>query len=207
MKLDSVAPRPHRDTSPHIKGSAVRELLVWYERKVGKLELHRVVAALPPDVRDTFDLHKEALGVLSSTWYPARPIHALCDVITRNLSPESRWALAREGATAGVDASVRGIYRFVLERIATPERYAQHIQRLWSMLHDTGERSIVIVRPGLAESETASWRGHHPFLCEVTVATMAAMFGKMGCSGVVAERIRCVSDGSPTCRSRVRWSA
>src|SRR5262245_60085947 len=101
---------------------------------------------------------------------------------------------------------IAGPYRALFELLASPSLYARLIQHGWRQLHTTGHRTMVLPRPGEAESEISNWPGHHPILCDVTAETMAALFRIMLGTHVQVKRVTCVSEGAPTCRSRMSWS-
>lgn len=190
-----------------MKGSAVREFLRWYETRHATDALRgRVLATLPPDLAAAVDPRSEAFGILASDWYDARIVHALLDAATAGLDADGRRRLAREGVRAALAASVKGVYRVVIERLSTPELYARNIQRLWGLLHDSGRREIAVDGPGKqARSSVWAWGGHHPFLCEIVSETTGQLFEKMGCRDVVVERVSCVSEGEMRCESRLAW--
>src|SRR5262249_53719572 len=120
--------------------------------------------------------------------------------------PAERARMMHEATRAAVDASMRGVYAFLLGKVVTPELYARNIQRLWRVLHDTGKREIRIVAKGQATSRTWDWPGHHPLLCELNQQTMAAIFEKMGESDVRILRVACVGyDGGTECLYQVTW--
>ena len=109
-------------------------------------------------------------------------------------------------ASARVVARVhQGIYRFIFRNVATPERYAKHIQRLWNMLHSTGTRRIVLASDHSADSFVEDWAGHHPLLCTVTVHTMVGIFQVMGLNTVRATQLECVARGGARCHTRLQW--
>ncbi len=129
----------------------------------------------------------------------------LLDVVTERWSDAERSALAREANAHVVAKLSRGLYAALFRTVASPARYAKYIQRMWNVLHTTGLRTIVIEREGVLRSTTADWPGHHPFLCEVTVETMRAVFEAMGCEDVQVDRIGCISRGAKVCTAVVRY--
>lgn len=191
----------------HIKGAAIRELVRCYVREHGADDLRRAIEALPAELKSDLDLDEEALGILSSTWYDVRIVHALLDALVARHPPAERRTLLATTAREAVHASASGVYRFVVGQIVTPGFYARNIQRLWNMLHDSGQREILIERDGLARSRTWDWPGHHPLLCDVAIETMCAVLELTGREEVVAVRRTCVSDGARECLVDVRWKA
>ena len=73
------------------------------------------------------------------------------------------------------------------------------------MLHDTGEREIVMTSPTSCISYTRAWPGHHPVLCLATLETMRGLFEIMGCEDVHGVRVACVSAGARECVSQLHW--
>jgi hypothetical protein len=113
--------------------------------------------------------------------------------------------LIRESTDAVVEHMLRGLYAVLFALVASPDRYARHIQRAWNQLHDTGTREVRIVAPGEAESIIREWPGHHPILCEMVHETTRAVFSHMRVGQVSVTRERCVSRGAHACVARVRW--
>ncbi len=121
--------------------------------------LYGMLRRLPPEVRAEFDPSRPSLGVLPWRWYPSRYVHALLDVVTVGLTDAQRRALARESNRSVVKVLLRGPFRWLLATVTTPYLYADHIQKLWNMLHDTGYRRITFPSPHTAESSIESWPG------------------------------------------------
>jgi hypothetical protein len=189
----------------HIKGSAIRELVLWYERAHDATLLRAVARAMPPELGADLDADAPGLGVLANRWYDARVVHLLLDATVARTPPHARDALLREGLREGVRHASRGIYAFVLAQIASPELYARNIQRFWSLLQDSGERRIDMVGMNGALSITRAWKAHHPLACRVNQHTMAAILELMGCRDVRFDLESCVSEGGTECRYRFRW--
>lgn len=193
------------DDVPKIKGAAIREFVLWYERTCGSEILGAALAKVPMDERSGLRSDIPGLGVLASSWYPASLCNALLDAASEGQSDEEIATLAREGSHAIVDVMLYGIYRFLFERVSTPARYARHIGRLWRQLHSSGERSIQLAGPNEADSIITSWPAHHPLMCLITMETMGAVFEAMRCRDVTVERTACVSRGDPDCRAYLTW--
>lgn len=188
-----------------IKGAVVREFVRWYVKRLPPAGVQAIWDELPEGARRVLDEHAEALGLLPSMWYDAAVVHALIEAMLRDVPQDQRDAVLRAGTRAGIEASARGIYRWVVSNL-TPQLYARNIQRFWSLVHDTGERKIVMTSPTTAVSTTRAWAGHHPDLCTTTIEAMCAMLEMTGCRDVHAERVQCVSEGAPACVAHVRWT-
>lgn len=183
----------------------MRELLRWHERNGGRDQLRAIGGRLPPSLRQHVDLEAEALGILPNTWYPAPLAHAILDGLFGGSPPDQRSARMREGAHAAIRVMGRGVYKFVLEKLATPQVLASNIQRLWNLLYDDGERRFVLVSPTEVESTTSGWTGHGTTLCEMMTENTAAVLETMGLRKVTVERVACVGQGAPRCVTRYRW--
>jgi hypothetical protein len=189
----------------HIKGAAFREFLRWYRRKIGDEAVAAQIARLPREVRERLDVSADAFGVLASTWYPAPVIHAFCDVITEGLAPAQRVALARESSRPLMDATLRGLYRFLFEQLASPSRITMLAPRIWRTYFDSGKRSTEIVSPARHDGIIEDWRGHHPFLCLVQVHATTSLYEAAGCHNVATTQLECISEGAPRCRWSTTW--
>lgn len=189
--------------SPRIKGAAIRALLDWYRKTFG-LEAHeRLFDQLTDDERAL--LGDRTREVLPNAWYEARIAHRLLEVALGPIPVDQRRAVVRDASRDALKQLRGGVYKFVVQQIVTPAFYARHIQRLFRLLHDNGERRIDIVAPGEAISVVSEWRGHHPLACLMVDETMAAVFETIGCEDVTTEQEACVSLGDAECRCRVRW--
>lgn len=188
-----------------IKGAAMREILRWHERNGGREQLEAIGRGLPAELRALVDPGAEALGVLPNRWYPAPLAHAVLDGLFAGLSREKRTERMREAAHAAIRVMGRGVYKLVLERLATPRVLASNIQRLWGLLYDDGERSFTLRDDAGAESITRDWSGHALVLCELMTENTAAVLETMGRTNVRIERVECVAHGAPQCVTRFRW--
>jgi hypothetical protein len=190
-----------------IKGASMREILRWHERNGGREQLRAIGERLAPALRTHLDLDAEALGILPNTWYPAPLSHALLEGVFSGLTPEKRRAKMREAAHAALRVMGRGMYRLVLEKLATPRVLAANIQRLWNLLYDDGDREFVLTTPNSVESTTRDWSGHGIVLCELMTENTAAVLETMGMTHVTVDRVACVGHGAPACVTRFRWDA
>ncbi len=188
-----------------IKGGALRELLLWYETTHGRGYVAGTVARLDAERASDLSPERFALGLLPSSWYPAQVAHACLDSLAEIHGETEMRALLREGNAVVVRRMAHGLYQLLFKLVGSPELYSRHIQTAWRALHNTGTRAVLIERPGYAVSTIAGWAGHHPWLCEVTTETMRAVFESMGCTDLVIERVKCVSQGSSRCEAFVRY--
>ncbi|MFO0685339.1 MAG: hypothetical protein U0234_24985 [Sandaracinus sp.] len=188
-----------------IKGTTIREILRWSQRNGGQARLRAAVSKLPPELAALVDPQAEALGALSTTWYPAPLVHGLLEGVFGDLSDEARAHAMREAAHAAVRAVARGVYKLALEKIASPRLLASNIQRLWSLVCDDGKRTMTMPTSTSFLSRTERWSGHGPLLCELLAQNTAAILETMGMRDVVVQRDKCVSRGDACCETRFSW--
>ncbi|MEJ7729725.1 MAG: hypothetical protein WKG00_10950 [Polyangiaceae bacterium] len=192
----------------HIKGVAFREFVVWFEQNHGRAQIERILELAPPTILDDLDLdrEREAWGIVSSRWYPVGPVHRLLDALLATRTDSERTRLAAQGTRAVADRMFTGIYKTLFGMLASPERWAKHSQRLWSVNYDTGDLRIRLLGPNSAESSVSNWPAHHPFLCESLVYSGIAVFEAMGCQHVSGTRLRCIDRGAEACTRLFTWS-
>jgi hypothetical protein len=194
-------------SEPMIKGAIMRDFVVWYGERYGSDALKHTAERLPEDVRAMLDVSNPTFHLLGSLWYPARVVHAFLESLAHGLSPAEINRLLHDANRSFIKTGARqSVYRFLLERLVTPEIYAVCVPRFWKQFHSTGDRRMTIVRRGFAESSVANWPGHHPLLCTMTIETMCAVFETMGCKNVSWERVACISDGARECKTLVSWT-
>ena len=190
----------------HMKGAAVRELVLWYAKEFDASTLRAVVRALPVEFDADLNADIDGFGILANRWYDVRVVHLLLDAILANHPPSQRDELLKRMMRKTLESSARGVYAFAMRQIVTPAFYARHIGRLWHLLNDTGERSIELLSGSQALSKTWSWAGHHPQLCRLNQHTMAAILEMADCKEVSFTKQRCVSeDGGRECIYAFDW--
>jgi hypothetical protein len=190
---------------PMVKGAIIRNFLAWYEERFGVERVRELARRAPADLRSLLDPEQPIVTLLASSWYPCRLVHSMLDTAAEGMSESAVLDLAREANREAVARELYGVYRFVVERLVTPEIYAVMVPRYWRQLHSTGARKMRILKPGEAESTVAHWPGHHPLLCLCAIETMRALFERMGKKDVAWERTSCVSEGGSECVTRLTW--
>jgi hypothetical protein len=189
-----------------IKGAGIQPFLTWYAGRWGRDRLLAAARGLPPDLAGVFDLADPVLGVLPSQWFPARAIHGLLNGLMDAHTPEERLRISREGATAVIESTLKGVYRWLFERMMTPDRYGRSAQRLFSRYYEPGN----MVKLPLGEhghlSVVTEWGGHHPLLCDFLIHTAEYVYGALGCRDLKIRRTACVSAGASDCRFEITWS-
>lgn len=190
-----------------IKGAAFREFLRFYVKTYGEAALRERSARMPAALRASLALEEPVLGVIQSTWYPAPLVHALLDELTRDMGNAEIRSLASKASAAVMQTTLRGLYKVLFDWMATPERYARHAPKLWHSYYDSGTMEITVQASGTeALTVIRDWAAHHPFICELNRGAAEAIYGAMGCSDVVCERVACVSRGDAECRFVTRWN-
>jgi hypothetical protein len=190
---------------PRIKGAGIRPFLVWYAARYGAGRLLAAAAAIPPAQRAGLDLDDPCLGVLASSWYPAASIHALLDELLAGVPADQHAELAREGARAIIDSTLKGVYRLLFQTMMTPERYARNAQALFARFYDTGTMEKTPLAPAGHLSRVRDWSSHHPMLCEFIGHTAEYVYAALGCRDVKVRRSACVALGGEECRFEITW--
>jgi hypothetical protein len=191
--------------SPRIKGAAIQAFLRWYATTWGNERLVQSAREIPEEHLGQFDLEAELLGVLTSSWYPALAIHALLDAIERRHPHEERALIVRDGARAIIDSTLRGVYRWLFEKMMNPERYARSAQQLFSRYYEPGTMLKVPLGTTGHLTIVRGWTGHHPMLCDFLLHTAEYVYSAMGCRDVKVRRTACVMTGSNECRFEATW--
>jgi len=205
-----VASAPRLEPDPgRIKGAAFREFVAWCEGELGRSRLVAVARKLPSSVREglALELDRDSLGILSSRWYDAAPMHALVEAIFMEIDARARVDSIERAADAVMRSTLRGVYRILFAWLASPERYARFADRLWRSYYDSGEMQVELVMSTTAVCTIRGWRAHHPRLCELNRAAASAIYRAMGCTDVTTRREACIDDGAEACRFVTTWSA
>jgi len=190
-----------------IKGAHTRAFLAWYTAQGGQARTTRLLERMPERYRSLFDPGSADLGLLDSFWYPAEAMHIVIDAMLDGLDAQTRSRLAREGARAATEATLKGVHRWIFERVMTPERYLPRAQLLFSRYYQPGEIVKTEPAPFTHLSVFRGWTGHHPFICEMLFHSAIVVYGAMGCRGVSGARLRCLSEGAPDCAFSVCWAS
>lgn len=189
-----------------IKGAGIQPFVSWYSAVWGRERLVAAAAGLPPDLRAVFDLGDPQLGVLPSQWFPAAAVHGLLDGLLAGHSAEERVRIARDGARAIIESTLKGVYRWLFEMMMSPDRYARSAQKLFSRYYEPG----TMIKTPLGEtghlSVVKDWTGHHRLLCDFLIHTADYVYAALGCRGVQVRRIACVGDRGEECRFEITWS-
>jgi hypothetical protein len=192
-------------SAARMKGSHIRQFFVWYTDQGGQERTARLLERVPVWFRGLFDPRSPDLGILDSTWYPAESIHALVDGLLEGLTPQQQSQLARDGARIAIQATLKGVYRWLFQMMMTPDRYLRKAQVLFSRYNDPGELIKTETAPNTHLSVVRGWTGHHPYMCELLFYSSIAVYEEMGCRNVAGERLSCVSKGDVECRYSVHW--
>lgn len=189
----------------HIKGVAFREFAVWYGENVSENHVRAVVRALEAAHPDVFDSTRPGFGILSTRWYDARLVHAFLDRLVGPGGGDDIDRLAQSAANDIMGRTLSGVYRFLFSTFATPQLYARHANKLWSLHYDSGTTSIEPQRDGEAVALYRDWRGHHPLICKLNMSATVPIYGAMGCRNVRWVRTACVDQRDSMCAMRIHW--
>jgi hypothetical protein len=189
-----------------IKGSALRQFLLWHQGRLGEARFRERIANLAPEHSSRLSPGAEALGIIASQWYECDLIHGILDALTAGLSEAEKLALTTEGSQAVMDHTLRGVYRSLFEWMANPKRYARHGGKIWSTYYDSGD--FAIESPDgdrRAVCTIRDWSSHHPILCDMNRGASTAIYRAMGLPAANCIRDACVSRGAGECRFTTTW--
>jgi hypothetical protein len=195
---------PEASDFGNIKGAAFREFLVYYSRSISLTRVRDAVARtgareLSPDRAD--------FGILQNTWYRAELVHAILDRLMEGFNEAELAVLAQAGANHVMGVTLRGIYKTLFSLVASPERYARHIPKLWRVHYDNGEPAVLSRGPSEHHITFMAWRSHHPLACRLNMAAALPIYQAMGCRDVHWHRTHCQSMGGSHCTCIVTWRA
>jgi hypothetical protein len=193
--------------SGRIKGSAFREFLRWVGEQYGPALVEQALVGLPPATRAMLDAGKVGFGILPSAWYPAPVVHAILETFLAGKSARERAEMARAGARATMDRTLRGVYGVLFSALATPELYMRFGQRLWNAYYDSGTVIMDMPSPGRLRSRIFDWPGHHRFICDMNQHAGAFILEAMGKAVLGTSRSECVATGGRECRMDVTWQS
>lgn len=188
----------------YIKGAAFRELLVFYAQNVDR---ERAVFAVRGSGSAMLSPERSDFGVMQNVWYPAELVHRLLDRLTEDFSEPELHKLSQEAAIHIMGVTLRGVYKTLFSMIATPERYARHVPKLWRVHYDNGEPAVVVRATNEHRINFLGWRSHHAFACRLNMAAAQPIYEAMGCREVSWRRVHCKSLGGEHCTAMVSWKA
>jgi hypothetical protein len=189
-----------------LKGSALREFLLWYEQHYGTEHRASDAAALPDHLRELVDPDKPAYGLLPSKWYPLELVHASVDQFLKRMGQAEMDEMAMRAGPEVVRSQMTGLQRRAFNLLMSPERYRKYVATIWRQNFDSGDIEVIALGPGEHHGFTRNWRGHHRVLCRVIHSGKQAIYEAMGCKNVTVKMTGCVGDGSDACSSLVRWT-
>ncbi len=193
----------------NVKGITIRGLLDWSRDALGEAATHRIREQLHvalPSIVHAYNPSLPHLGLAASAWYPAEVLHTLCDLASDGLSPSQRRATALSAGRALMATELRGIYKALFRLMASPERYAQHAQRLWRTHFDNGDFAVEATGAKEHRTKITGWRSHHVMVCESLEGSEPVIYETMGCRNVKRTPLACVADGAPACEWVIRWT-
>jgi hypothetical protein len=186
-----------------IKGAGIQPFVAWYQARWGRERLLSAARSMPPELGAAFDLSDPQLGVLPSQWFAAAAIHSLLDGLLAGHSTEERSRIAREGAQAIIESTLKGVYRWLFERMMSPDRYGRSAQRLFSRYYEPGTMVKMPLGPHGHLSVVTDWDSHHPLLCDFLIHTAEYVYGALGCREVRVRRTSCVGERAVDCRFEI----
>lgn len=172
----------------------LKEFVNWYEATRGRETLLRAYNALPADLQGYLDPHRDNFGLLVSTWYPVSIATEMIESITVGLDHDQRAAVLRDGIEHTIGKTLTGVYRVLFQTLVTPERHAKYAQKIWNQYYNTGTVVGEMLDECRSEQTVTDWDGHHPMLCELSLASLTLFHEHMGLRNVRVRRTSCVLD-------------
>lgn len=189
----------------NIKGVAFREFADWYADNVSADHIRSVVETLNPLYPNVFDASRRGFGILATRWYAAELVHAFLDRVVINHQGADIDELTQSAANDIMNKTLSGVYKFLFSAFATPQLYARHANKLWSLHYDSGVASVETVTETEARARYTNWRGHHPLICRLNMSATVPIYRAMGCPNVRWTKVSCIQDGATACAMVVRW--
>lgn len=193
------------ETLGHIKGVAFREFATWYAEHVSAEHVRTVVRNLEPVYPNTLDAERPGYGILATRWYDAGLVHAFLDRLVAPHGGADVDRLAQDAALAIMNHTLSGVYKFLFSTFATPDLYARHVNKLWSLHYDSG--TTVVEKRGDDDTVVRylDWKSHHPLICKLNMSATTPIYTAMGLADVSWRKLSCVSEGQTACALSVRW--
>ena len=186
----------------NLKGAMAVGFLHWLREQKGEDAVGRAVDRLGEDEKSLYALDRPDLGMLPSSWYPARQLHSMLEACIAEFRPEEMDEVARSAGDAIIANVMTGLQKGLFALLMNPDRYAKYIQRIWRQNSDTGTVEITS-SPGQHHSRISGWKGHHPLLCKMVVYGKLRIYRTMGCQDPQVQVLGC--DPARGCESTVRW--
>jgi hypothetical protein len=190
-----------------IRGSALRQVLIWLQERLGERRLAEVARRANERSQPIFTVGRPGLGLRASGWYPAAPVHRLCDEIVGEMDREKARRLAQTAAVAAVSLTFTTFHGLLLRNFVTPALHRRFAQRLWRHYFDHGQVEVELSSSCSVLIRIRDWRAHHPFICDITSAADIPIYRGMGLRDVRIEPRECIADGAPLCAHDVVWSS
>ena len=194
------------DRPPQIKGAGVQPFVRWYGSVWGTERLLRHAQKIPREYHSLLDFQDPVLGVLPSTWYPAAAIHGLLDAVEADHTADERAVIVRDAATAIIESTLTGVYRWLFQTMMSLDRYARSSQKLFSRYYEPGVMTKTPMGATGHLTVVEGWTAHHPMLCDFILHTAVYVYGVLGCRNFQCRRTACVQQGGAQCRFEMTWS-
>lgn len=205
----SLSRPPHASAKApkgNIKGAAFAEFLGWYETHRSRAIVLDALAVSEARFPGTFDPSERTFGILTSRWYAAESVHCVLDEIAARHTSRDLEEIATSAAEAIMTKTLRGVYRAMVGAFLTAERFSKHADKLWQLHYDTGHP--VFSSPSATEHRIRyeGWQSHHPFICQLNMASARPLYAAMGHARVRYQQVSCVSNGAAYCENSIKWA-
>jgi hypothetical protein len=186
------------DESIEVKGTPVRAMVAFVDKRLTPQQKERLVRALPPAAAGL--LARRA--ILPVETVPVTTLNRITEMAARE-SGIPVDAFAHEAGRAAADEAVHGIWKLAAA-LVTPTTLLAKGSRLWSTVYSRGRLDIEQPSAGLAVVTLAD------FPCEAVCCARISgwyerLFELARAKNIRVEQIECCAKGAPACRWTLRW--
>lgn len=194
-ELGALRTTPLRGGPALIKGTALRSTVSAIPRVAGEGGFARVLAVLPPDVRDEVER-----GPLASKWYPASFSAALHLAIHEAIGGRT-WLMNHKVGVEAARIDYRGVYRTVLWALDI-DTLLDRLPPSWRQYNSGGEATIE-KGPGRATACVVGVAGFNQGMWTAIAGRVEGLL-TMGRARSAVARVAHSTESS--CQIDIRWS-
>ncbi len=186
------------DESLEVKGTPVRAMVAFIDKRLTAEQKARVIRNVPPAAANLLSRHV----ILPVETVPVTALNRITEAAARE-SGTAVEVFAHEAGRAAADEAVRGIWKLAAA-LVTPTTLLAKGRRLWSTVYSRGRLDIEQPSAGLAVVTLAD------FPCEaVCCARISGWFERLfelaRAKHIRVEQFECYAKGAPACRWTLRW--
>jgi predicted hydrocarbon binding protein len=167
--------------------------------QVGREEMAKVLAGLPPDARAVFDTR-----IRKAAWYPYPAFVALLRAIDARCGSGDLTYCEQIGKAAA-DADLSTVFK-VFVRMASPSWLIRACPRVWGRYYEVGSMRATAWEPERTQVVIEGFPGIDPAHCWLMRGWMIGALKVIGIEVLPgADETRCAAKGDPCCEFTCRW--